>query len=766
MQRAYPHGQIDVKAYRAALENRNNYIALHKGPFDNEWTSDSTLYVGTASGGIFLSDDMGQTYRSVFDEAMTSAIGDIAISRNNPDHMLVGTGEANAGGASIAYDGVGVYGSEDGGESWTHLGLDNAGSIGKVVIDPEDDNTIFVAAMGSLFANNEERGIYKTDDKGESWEQVLFLSDSTGGIDLAIHPQDGNVIYAAMWERIRKPYNRQYGGETSGIYRSLDGGTNWQELTTGLPTAAGDKGRIGLAISESHPNIIYAYYANAFGILNGIYKTEDGGDNWFLVNSNVVTTTFNWWFGKIYVHPTNPDDVYLTNINMFRSKDGGNSWYQVFEEAHYDHHAMAIHPTIPDLVYNGNDGGVNQGMPPDYRDSEYRSGLNNFQFYACTIDPNNPEILYGGSQDNGIVKTTGAADEWTQLQGGDGFRVVVDPSNSDIVYYELRYAFISKSDEGGPNPKPASSGLAGLFNWNAPLTMDPHDSNVLYTGSQKLYRTTNAAESWEAISDTLVRKDNPQGNQRFGTITTVDVSIHDSQLIYVGTDDGNVWVTRDAGASYDLIKGSLPNRWITAIAHDPHLESGVYVTISGFRFGESEAQVYYSDNYGEEWTAIGSNLPDVPVNDIIADGFIDELIYVATDIGIFVSADKGFYWSLLGTNVPSVPVTDLDIHNEQRILVAATYGKGIYTYQLPVMVSSEELGNDVEVQVYPNPTAGLVQVSSKEDVQSISVYDISGKYLIKRSFTRSLDLSSLPSGQYVVVIKSSDRETRKIIIRQ
>ncbi len=783
-QRAFPYGYVDLDAYQAAVANRLSQTSLTKGPFDNSWNAlgptnicgritdleipadkDNTIYAGTASGGLFRSDDRGDSWRSLFDQQPTQAIGDLAISKNNPGRIYVGTGEANAGGSSIAYDGLGVFVSDDGGDIWNHRGLETVGSIGRVVIDPEDDDVAFVAAMGSLFGNNSERGIYRTQDAGASWEQVLFVSDSTGGIDLAIHPEDGDIIYAAMWERIRKVYNRQYGGATSGIFRSLDGGNTWQELTSGLPVVAEAKGRIGLAISESSPNIIYAFYANADGTLNGIYRTDNGGDNWIRIPADVATVTFNWWFGKIYVHPTNPDELYLTNLSMFRSQDGGRQWTQVFQDAHVDHHAMAIHPANADLVYNGNDGGVYLGKSPAYDSSFYKNGMNNIQFYTCEIDPNNSSILYGGTQDNGILKSTAQTEYWEQIIGGDGFHVEVDPTNSDKLYLELFFGTIRTSDDGGSNIDFAFEGLEGRFNFNAPLVIDPNDPAVLYTGSQTLFRTENQAVQWTAISPDLTNSDNPDGNIRYGTITAIDVSAQDSDVLYVGTDDGMLWRSRDGGANYQLVSENLPRRWVTSVHHDPHDPAGVYVTFSGFRFNESKAQLFYSDNFGATWQAIGTALPDIPVNDIQPDGIIDQALYVATDIGVYFSADRGVTWQILGDNLPTVSVQDLDIHNEDRILGAATFGKGMYTYDLPTVVSVEDQNLNA-VSLYPNPTSGRVAIQSEIPIDKLRVYSIEGSLMLESTAVTNLDISHLPDGQYSLQLQLGNTVLTKQLLKQ
>ena len=782
-QRSFPYGVVDLKAYRSAIEQRKESLTL-RSSFDGEWNSlgptnicgrvtdiempvDNTekIYAGTASGGIFISEDSGDNWEPIFDEASSLSIGDLAISKNNPQVIYAGTGESNAGGGSLAYDGIGLYRSDDGGENWTATGLETAGSIGRVVIDPEDDNTVFVAAMGELFTNSPNRGIYRTKDAGSSWEQVLFQSDSTGGIDLAIHPTDGNIVYAAMWERIRKPYNRQYGGETSGLFRSIDGGDTWEELLGGLPTDGEEKGRIGIAISESDPNILYAYYAAAQGSIRGIYRTDDGGDTWIEKSIDGITNVpFIWWFGKIVVHPTDPDDVYVTSLNMFRSIDGGNAWSQVFSEAHVDHHALYIHPNKTDLVLNGNDGGIHSGIGPTYDASNYLPGINNFQFYTCEIDPNNPDIIYGGSQDNGTNKYTGSPDSWRRIYGGDGFRVIVDPNDSDQIYMEFQYGGIGVSSDGGLSIESGRAGLDGAFNWNTPIAMDPNNTSVLYTGSQSLFRTIDRAGSWEEISSSLVNADNPMGNLTFGSLTTIDVTTQNGQVIYIGTDDGNVWVTKDAGSSYENISEGLPVRWITAVAHDPHNAAGVYVTVSGFRFGESESHVFYSENYGADWKPIGADLPDIPVNDIVVDGSKSGQLYVATDVGVYYSLDNGQAWQILGTGIPTVPVVDLDIHNSARLLAAASYGRGMFTYNLPEEVNLEALDKGNNLMMYPNPTSDIVKIEAKGATRKVRLLDMSGKVLSVSSELK-IDLSPYSKGTYLIEVEYStgERVSRKVV---
>lgn len=780
-QRSYPSGEIDKKAYRAAVEERKSYQRSTRS-FDEPWNSEgptnvcgrlvdiempyddtNTIYISAASGGIFKSVDQGQNWEPIFQDYETLSIGDMAIHKQNSQVMYVGTGEANAGGGSLAYDGNGVYYSEDAGASWTQKGLQDVGSIGKVVIDPQDSKKVFVAGMGTLFANNSERGVYRTEDGGDSWEQVLFLSDSTGAIDLAIHPTDGNIVYAAMWERKRRPHDRSYGGETSGIYKSTDGGDTWNELTDGLPTNPDLKGRIGIAISESHPDILYAYYAMPNGPISGVFKSEDGGETWTAKSiAGITNVPYIWWFGKIFVNPTDPDDIYVTSLTMHQSQDGGDSWAEVFENAHADHHAHFIHPLQPDLILNGNDGGIykhDSGGSPAV--GEYLTGYSNFQFYTCEINPHDPSILLGGSQDNGTMISEGTADSWRRIYFGDGFRVLVDPDDENRIYAEYQYGNIAVSDDGGQNFQPATIGLTGDANWNGPIAIDPNDSKVLYTGRQRLFRTTNGANSWSAISQSLVNADNPSGVITFGSVTTIDVSSHDSSVVYAGTDDGNVWVTKDNGFTFENISANLPQRWVTAVTHDPWIESGVYVTVSGFRFGESSAQVFYSDDYGSSWRAIGESLPDVPVNDIVADDLINGKVYIATDIGVFHGENRGDWWTILGTDMPIVPVTDVDLDSASRTLAAATYGKGMYTYVLPSEPSSTLALNEDIIKIYPNPTTSGIEILGEIVNESYTLINVKGQVVQSGPVEGKISIEELEAGNYF--LKVGNRAPIKIV---
>lgn len=784
-QRAYPSGQINQAAYKTALSYKKLQTQLESRSNNERWefagptniggrisdlaispSDNNTIYVGAASSGIFKTQDGGESWIPIFDEASSLSIGDITLAPSNEQTIYVGTGEPNAGGGSLAYDGLGVYRSKDAGESWENVGLENVGSIGKVSVHPDNEDVVFVAAMGHLFANNTERGVYRTLDGGSTWEQVLFVSDSTGAIDLAIHPENPDIIYAAMWERIRRVNYRQYHGATSGIYRSVDGGDTWEELTNGLPNTPDEKGRIGIDISPSNPDVLYASYTESSGHIQGVYSTTDGGDNWTTKNIiGISSVPFVWWFGNLFVDPTDENTVYYLSFNVHKSVDGGRSWQRIFRGVHVDQHAFCFSSSDPNLVLLGNDGGL-------YKSTDGGSSnvkINNLpitQFYTCEIDASEPQRLYGGTQDNSTMRTlTGALNDWEIISGGDGFRTLVDPNDNRYVYTESQYGRFMRSTDGGSSFMFAISGIDNQDrkNWNTPVVFDPSNTSTLYLGTNRLYKSTNRSVVWTAISPDLT-DGGDDGNLVYGTITAIDVSPVENEVIYVGTDDGNVWVSQNGGDTWESIKNNIPKRWITNILADPNIAGRAYLTVSGFRYNSDLAHVFVTEDYGENWIDISSDLPDVPVNDIVKNS-ITEHLYIATDIGVFISVDDGISWEFLGTDLPNVPIIDLDLEANDNLLVAATYGRSLYKYDLQSTTNTVDSEKpNFQLQLFPNP----VQINSqltfelpKQEQVEIAVYDAMGKK-ISSIFTGKLEAgrhqfpihSNFSVGQYWLVIKT------------
>ncbi|MFQ5335273.1 MAG: hypothetical protein ACE5DN_04295, partial [Flavobacteriales bacterium] len=615
-QRAYPSGSINHEAFKEAIAqaqairrsgNRATSIAWEfAGPtnfggritdIEMPASDQQTVYAGSASGGVFKSTDGGGSWVPVFDDAPSLSIGDLAIAPSDPNIIYVGTGESNCGGGSLTYDGLGVFKSTDAGTTWSAVGLADSRNTGKVAIHPGNPDIVYVAAMGDLFGNNSQRGIFKTTDGGQSWQNVLYVNDSTGGIDVVIHPLNPDTVYAATWKRIRRPNYKVYGGSGCGVYRSYDGGVSWTELTNGLPSPSSTQcGRIGIDIARSSPNILYAIYADSIGYFKGIYKTVNNGDSWTQTNDAALSSmysSYGWWNGKINVDPSDPDIFFVGGLDLYRSTNGGASYSNVSGSMHVDQHGVYIHPANNNLVIAGNDGGIyisNNGGSSWNSVNE----LPNMQFYACTMDYTYPTRLYGGTQDNGTKRTlSGNINGYSSIFGGDGFQCIVDPTDNNYIYAESQYGYIGRSTNGGASFNIATIGISNgdRKNWNTPIRMHPLDPNTLFTGTHRLYKSTNRAQNWSAISGDLTNGSGG-GNLVYGTITAISISAVDSLTIWVGTDDGNVQMSPDGGSSWNNVTGSLPKRWVTSVVADPYDAATAYVTISGYRFDEFLPHVF------------------------------------------------------------------------------------------------------------------------------------------------------------------------------
>ncbi|MEK7263364.1 MAG: T9SS type A sorting domain-containing protein, partial [Bacteroidota bacterium] len=689
---------------------------------------------------------------------------------------------------SLTYPGVGVYKSTDAGTHWTHIGLDSTMFIGRIVVAPSDANVLYVAAMGSLFGKNEQRGIFKSTTGGTTWEKVLYISDSTGCIDIVIHPTQPNILYAAMWERTRRPNGRTYGGVTSGVYKSTTSGSSWFKLESGLPnpTSSPFNGRIGLAIALSNPQVLYAKYADDIGYFAGVYKTVTGGDSWTRTNDGAlagIDASYGWWFGNIRIHPANQNIIYALGYVSYKSTNAGADWNSTFDAMHVDHHALYIHPASSNIMLEGNDGGlyISDDGGGSWTHSEQ---LPITQFYTCEVDYQFPERMYGGTQDNGTNRTlTGNLNDWSSIFGGDGFVVRVDPTNSTNIYAEYQWGSFARSTDGGSSFSYAMEGIntADRFNWNTPFTLDKNNPSTLYIGSEKLYKSTTRAEHWDSISNDLTNG-NHGHEVPFGTITTIDVARTDTNYILVGTDDGNVQITKNSGAEWINISSTLPDRWITRVCFDEHDKNTAYVTLSGYRWNEYIGHIYRTTNAGNSWSDISANLPEAPINDIIVDPDIDSALYIASDFGVFYSFNLGSSWSMLDNTLPNVPITDLTFHQPSRTLIAATYGRSMYKAAIIISDVKESNAQFAAKQFqleqnYPNPfnpqtTIGfsLLAVSNV----TLKVYDILGKEIAvlidneKKEagrYTVPFDGTNVPSGMYLCKLTSGNASSvRKMLL--
>jgi photosystem II stability/assembly factor-like uncharacterized protein len=699
-----------------------------------------TLYVGAAEGGVIKTTDGGSTWTPTFDDVETLSIGDLAIDPTHPDIIYAGTGEPNGGGGSLTYGGLGIYKTTNGGVTWTNMGLTDTRYIGRVVIDSGNPNIVFVAAMGALFSTNPERGVFRSTDAGASWEHVLSVNDSTGAIDLVIDRQNPDRIYAATWERIRRPHTRDYGGPGSGIYRSTDGGDTWSLLGGGLPAPSPNIGRIGIAISLANPMVLYAIYADAVGNFAGVYRTQNGGDLWTRTNDAALSgayATYGWWFGNIRVTPTDPNRVFVLGLDAYRSTNGGASWSQVGGNMHVDHHALEYAPTdTGQFLYEGNDGGLYRSLDGGTTWTEIQ-GLPITQFYTVEVDHLEPHRRYGGTQDNGTNRTlTGSPNDWAQILGGDGFHVHVDPTNNSFVYAEYQYGNFFRSTNGGSSFSPATNGISAgdRMNWSTPVVLDPSNPATLYYGSQRVYRSTNRAVSWSAISNDLTDGAGGSNGVIFGTLTALAVAPSDPQVIYAGTDDANVWVTQNGGGLWTRVDAQIPERWVTRVAVHPSSAGTAYVTLSGFRDDDPLSHVYRTTNFGSTWSPVSNNLPEAPVNDIVIDGDDPATLFVATDVGVYFSSSSGSMWSALGAGLPNGVVNDLELHGPTRTLTAATYGRSLFTYDLGAVLGVEVADAAAHTPRLsppaPNPTAAATQLRydlPRRMWVTLRIYDVAGR---------------------------------------
>lgn len=644
-------------------------------------TNANIIYAGAAAGGIFKSTDLGVSWFPIFDQVGSPSIGALAIHPTNPNILYAGTGEANS--SSDSYEGTGIYKSTDAGANWTNVGLPNSYHIGRIVIDPLRPETLFVAAGGKHFgAINPERGLYRSQNGGASWELKLTVSDSTSCVDVALHPSTGTLI-ACMWEKVRyQGDHTRLSGTTTSLWRSTNHGDFWTNImgTGALPSYGTHLGRPGATI-DPFSNRVYATFMEpspSYGIY-GVYRSNDLGASWTYQSTTQIASNFSWYFGQIRVVPNRPDSLFLFGVSLVLSTDGGLSWQSRDNNIHVDHHAMYINPTTQ-AIYEGCDGGVNYStnMGVTWTRSFNQPST---QFYAITLDYQNPQRLYGGTQDNGTMRTsTGAINDYQDIYGGDGFYVLVDYADPNIIYAESQWGNLGYSTDGGFT---FYYGLTGMdydnerHNWCTPVVMDPNIHATLYYGSNVLYKSTNNAQSWTAISGDLTGGPYPSYGT-FGTLTTIDVARSNGNVIYVGTDDAYVWVTTNGGTNWNLRNSGLPTRWITRVAVDPYDAAIGYVTVSGYRWNSPMPHIFKTTNYGVNWTAIDGNLPDAPINDVIPDPYNSNRLFVGTDVGVYQTTDGGTNWSPVGTGLPIIPVHDIEYHPPTRTLVAGTHGQSMF----------------------------------------------------------------------------------------
>lgn len=650
-----------------------------------------TVYAAAATGGVWKSTNAGGTFQAAWPVELAQAVGALAVTSTGT--LYAGTGESNPGGGSLTFGGKGIYASADGGASWTPMGLADTERIGRIAVDPSNEARIFVAATGPLFWRSGHRGVYRSEDAGATWTKVLpGQNGTTGASDVHIDPLDPSRVYAVMWDHLRVPDFRRYGGYGSGIYRSTDGGTSWQRLGGGLPASGPNVGRIGLGMAPSDPDRLYAIYNDTAGSFSAFFVSTNGGDSWTpLTNTSALASsqaTYGWWFARIWVDPVDPLHVFVAGVPLVVSANGGATWASQ-SSFHADQHAMAWDPNVAARVYLGNDGGVYRSQANGQPPWTFGPVQPFTQYYTLDVGEQDPNRIVGGAQDNGCSRsyTTANPDQWNVWACADGLETLISYENQNIVYGCSQYGSCVRSTNGGDT----SSGIGGTTssrrNWLTPLVFDPSDADVMYYAGNIVNRSTNGGISWVAISPDLTGGDpHPEDAYPFGTVTTVAAAKSNPLALYAGTDDGRVWHTATGGSPWSLAADpDLPKRWVTRVAVDPADAAVAYVAFSGFRSADDAPYVLKTVDGGVGWTDISGDLPEAPVNALAVAG---TAIVAGTDVGVFLTTDGGATWLLVGTGLPNAPVLDIRYHQPTNQVFAATFGRGMWKVQLPASFAS------------------------------------------------------------------------------
>lgn len=674
--------------------------AVHEGPR-------LTIYVGSSGGGVWKSVDGGITFKPMFDKQPSQSIGSIAIDPSNPQTVWVGTGESWA--RNSVSVGTGIYRSRDGGENWENLGLADSEHISRILVDPKNGNTLYACALGHLWNANTERGVFKTTDGGKTWTKLLYRNDSTGCAEMAMDPQDSSVVYAAMWDVRREPHNFRSGGPGSGLFKSTDAGATWHELRKGLPE--GDLGRIGIAIAASNRSRVYAVVEAKNH--TALFRSDDAGDSWVEVNNSFNVSGRPFYFARLAVDPKNPDRVYKPGFFLTVSDDAGKSFSAAFssgegfgDAVHSDHHALWIDAENPEQMLLGTDGGVYQTLD---RAAHWRflSNLPVSQFYHVSADMADPYNVYGGLQDNGTWMGPSRAPDgianrhWRNIDGGDGFWAFSDPSDADYAYAEYQGAMIvrfrkSTGEAKDIKPLPRANEPDFRFNWNSPIHMSPNHKGTIYLGGQFLFRSRDHGESWDRISPDLTTNDPARQHQelsggltidnsdaeKFETIYTIAESPKNGEVIWVGTDDGNVQITQDGGKHWTNVAknvtGLPAGTWVSTIEASHFDPAVAYATFDGHATGDIKTHVYRTKDYGKTWTSISTGELTGYAHVVREDLVNPNLLFVGTEFGLFISIDGGAHWAQFKGSLPNVAVRDIAIQPRESDVILATHGRGIY----------------------------------------------------------------------------------------
>jgi len=705
-----------------------------------------TFYVGTRNGGVWKTTNNGTTFEPVFDQQASLSIGAIEVAPSDASTVWVGTGEAYQ--ARSSYSGDGVYKSTDAGKTWANMGLRDSHHISRIVVHPKNPSVVYVAAMGHLFTPNAERGLFVTEDGGKTWRKSLFVDEQTGVIDLVMNRKDPKVLYAATYQLTRRAWDLDVGGPGSGIWKTTDGGKQWTRLGGGLPT--GRLGRIGIDLYQANPGILYAIVENAntrtptaqetkrdagrpkpseFVVGNQVYRSDDAGRTWRLTHDPALSigSKAAYSFNILRVDPGDPNHLLVISDAMPNSSDGGKTWQGtswppvgMFTKAFGDFRVVYWDPQNPDRLLVGSDGGFYVSYDRG-KTADHYLNLPVGEFYAIDADMETPYNVYGGMQDhdswrgpsNSWSGEVNVAD-WVTVGTGDGMHNRVDPTDSRWLYNASQFGDHKRVDQTLRTmtdimPRRPSGQPPLRWNWNPPIHLSPHNPQIVYTGAQVLLRSLNRGDAWQDMSPDLTTDDAAKtfgrGNIQFCTITTISESPVTAGVIWAGTDDGKVQVTRSHGATWTdataaLAKAGAPaDRWVSRVFASSHDAGTAFVAKNGFRHDDFSAYLFTTTDYGATWTPIAGNLPAQPINVVWQDRINRHLLFVGTDKGVWVSIDGGGRWVRMKGTMPDVPVHDLLVHPRDRDLIVGTYGRALYIADVSVLQELDEqvLAEDVHL---------------------------------------------------------------------
>lgn len=705
----------------------------------------SIIYAGAASGGLWKSTSGGISWEPIFDEQKVHSIGAISIYQKNPNIIWVGTGEGNPRNSLTM--GYGVYRSLDAGKTWELMGLEKTRAVHRIIVHPDDPNTVYVGAIGSPWGEQEDRGLYRTQDGGKTWEKILYIDEKTGVGEMIIDPNNPNKLFVNMWQHRRYPYFFESGGSSSGLYVTNDGGDNWKKLdeSNGLPK--GDLGRMGLTMSAANSNKVYALIESK---KNALYVSEDGGSNFSMINSGSDIGDRPFYYFEIHADPKNENRLYTLYSRVGMSEDGGKSFQQILQYAgvHPDHHAWYINPNDPKLLIDGNDGGLNISRDGG-KNWYFAENLPVGQFYHVNVDNELPYNIYGGMQDNGswagpsyIWRRDGIRNTyWQEISFGDGFDVVPHPANSRFGYTMSQGGNISRYDKlTGHNryikPTHPDKDVFLRFNWNAAIAQDPHDENTVYYGSQFLHKSVDSGETWEIISPDLTTNDSTKqrqqqtggltfditGAENHTTILAIAPSPIDPNIIWVGTDDGNVQVTKDGGQTWTNVASKLSGlpkaSWIPQIQASKYDANEAWIIANNYRNNDFSAYAYHTSNLGESFTRIADDSKVWGYTlSIKQDTEVPELVFMGTEFGLYVSFDKAKTWNKWKHGYPeAVSTYDLTIQEREADLVIGTFGRSFWVLDdiRPLRVFAENGGQMPDGKVTAVPTSDAYQAEIQQ----------------------------------------------------